>query len=272
MAAVDGFVFYASFAEALEDLPAEDFKECITILSNYALKGEEPEQMSPFAKIFFKMAKPQIDANTKRRNDGTQGGRPKKTSGFEDGESQKPVVSELKTSGFEETENQKPVVSELETSGFEVSENRKPKEKDKEKDKVKEKEKEKAKEKDKGGSPYPLSARTGLVEDIEPEQIAELGVDIYVAESLSEWIRSRSAKHAPISEADFKAVISQLKDKIQKHGATAVRNQIQESMADGYKGLCLDKLDKRSRADPADPNGFGKVNDAAKAFLARGGG
>ena len=70
----DGFVFYASFMEALEDIPSDTFKECITILSNYALKGEVPDEMSPYAKMFFCMARPQIDANSKRREAGRRGG------------------------------------------------------------------------------------------------------------------------------------------------------------------------------------------------------
>ncbi len=131
----DGFVFYSSFMAALEDVPPEEFKECITILSRYAITGEEPEQMSALAKIFFKMAKPQIDANNKRRSDGLQGGRPRK-----------PLVSEEKTTGFEK---EKPF-SKTETTGFEVLENEKPKEKDKGKEKEKDKAKEKEKDKAKG--------------------------------------------------------------------------------------------------------------------------
>ncbi len=252
--AAEGFIFYASFAEALEDLPGDVYKECITILSNYAIKGEEPEEMSAYAKMFFKMAKPQIDANSKRRSDGSKGGRPSKTS------------------GYEENENQKPVVLESETSGFENENHRFPDGKPKEKEKVKEnvnvnaKEKVKAKEKVNGGSPYPLTG-VGRVEEISPEQLQTLGVDAYAAEALSEWILSRAEKGMPISESDFKAVVSTVKSCIQEYGVSAVQKQIQESMANGYKGLCLDRLARKSRADPDDPYGFQKTADAMRDFV-----
>ena len=37
----EGFIFYQSFADALEALPAEDYKECVSALCKYAINGEE---------------------------------------------------------------------------------------------------------------------------------------------------------------------------------------------------------------------------------------
>ena len=72
-----GYIFYPSFHEAMKDLPAEQFKECQLALNMYALFGEEVE-MSPVAKMFFNLVKPQIDANNRRYENGKKGGRPKK--------------------------------------------------------------------------------------------------------------------------------------------------------------------------------------------------
>lgn len=73
----DSFVFYRSFMEAIEDLPAEDFKRCVVSLTEYALDDKEPDA-SGVVKTFFKLAKPQVDANNKRFENGCKGGRPRK--------------------------------------------------------------------------------------------------------------------------------------------------------------------------------------------------
>ena len=233
----EGFVCYKSFIKAIKKLPPEDFKECMLVLANYALDGEEPEKMSPYVEMFFEMARPQIDANAKKREAGSVGGKANR----------KQNEAEPKQNEAEPKQNEA-------------------------KEKVKEKEKVKAKAKENGGTPYPLSATPGLVEDIEAEQIAELGMDIYAAESLSNWIKSRSEKREPITESEFKALVSTVQSSIQKHGVTAVRNQIQESMANGYKGLCLDRLDQkpRNRAAPDKTNVLDGLTDSASKFLARG--
>lgn len=72
----DSVVFYRSFVEAIEDLPAEDFKQAVMSILVYALDDIEPE-VSGAAKTFFKMAKPLIDVNNKKYQNGLKGGRPK---------------------------------------------------------------------------------------------------------------------------------------------------------------------------------------------------
>lgn len=114
---MEGFVFYRSFRDAVEALSDEQKLEAYRAIINYGIDGVEPSEPGIIQAIFM-MAKPQIDANAKRKADGMKGGRPKK---------EKPVVSESKTSGYE-TENHR-----LETS--------KPKEKVKVKDKEKVKDK-----------------------------------------------------------------------------------------------------------------------------------
>lgn len=72
----DSIVFYRSFLEATEDLPAEDFKRCVMAILKYGLDGETPTT-SGIEKTIFIMAKPQIDVNNKRYENGKKGGRPK---------------------------------------------------------------------------------------------------------------------------------------------------------------------------------------------------
>lgn len=130
----DGFIFYRSFWETLKRFPEKDLAEAVRALSEYALCEIEPEGLGILADTFFTMARPQIDANIKRKRDGAKGGKPLKTSGY--GEV-KPVVINSETGGYSEI---KPVVTKPKTSGYEDVE---PKEKVKEK--VKEKDKDKYK-------------------------------------------------------------------------------------------------------------------------------
>ena len=79
----EGFVFYRSFADALKQLPAEQCKEVLTAMCEYALDDKQPD-ISGVCAALFALMKPQIDANNKRRENGKagaeygkMGGRPK---------------------------------------------------------------------------------------------------------------------------------------------------------------------------------------------------
>ena len=100
----DSFVFYASFLEAINELPNESQLKVYKAITNFALKGIEPTDLEGIEKGIFALIKPQILANYKRYLDGCNGGRPKK---------EKPMAIEKenhrllnkKTNGYE---NKKP--------------------------------------------------------------------------------------------------------------------------------------------------------------------
>ena len=73
----ESFIFYASFAEAIKSVPVEHRLQCYEALTDYALTGEY-DDTDVFVRIIMAQAVPQIDANFKRREDGSKGGRPKK--------------------------------------------------------------------------------------------------------------------------------------------------------------------------------------------------
>ena len=112
----DGFVFYRSFFESFSDLSKKDKLVLFDALCNYALNGIEPE-LTGTPSAIFKLLKPQVDANTRRYENGLKGGRPRKNQ--------------------EETK-QEPNNNQTKTK-------REPKDKDKDKDKVKDKDKDKDK-------------------------------------------------------------------------------------------------------------------------------
>ena len=70
----NSFVFYRSFAEAVKELPAEEYKAVMVAIADYALDGITPEGLSPVCKAIFILVKPQIDANNAKRESGRKGG------------------------------------------------------------------------------------------------------------------------------------------------------------------------------------------------------
>ncbi len=80
----DSFIFYRSFAEALEELPAEQYKAIMVAITKKALNDEEVE-LKGIEKVIFTLIKPQLEANNVRFNNGVKGaefgklgGRPRK--------------------------------------------------------------------------------------------------------------------------------------------------------------------------------------------------
>lgn len=98
----ESFIFYKSFYEALEGMDKESQADCLMALAKYALTGETGE-MKPVVKMFLMMAKPQIDANNKRFENGCKGGefgklggRPRKTPVEEKEENENPKITPKK--------------------------------------------------------------------------------------------------------------------------------------------------------------------------------
>lgn len=71
----DSVVFYRSFWEAIKQLPEKERLESLTAILEYGLDETEPKSAG-VASAMFLMAKPQIDANNRRYQNGTKGGRP----------------------------------------------------------------------------------------------------------------------------------------------------------------------------------------------------
>lgn len=96
----NSFVFYESFHQAIRLLPERERLQAYEAVCNYALFGEEPDEMLSGTEVAFILIKPQIDANNQRRSNGGLGGRPRK---------EKPSDDDKKTDGYKK---KKPMVSE----------------------------------------------------------------------------------------------------------------------------------------------------------------
>lgn len=117
----DSVVFYRSFYDAVKNLPPEEFKKSVQAIMEYGLNEIEPETTG-IERTVFLLTKPQIDANNRRYQNGSKGGKPK--------------ANQEKTK-LEPKENQ--AVTKTEPNNNQAVTDSEPKEKDKEKEKVKEK-------------------------------------------------------------------------------------------------------------------------------------
>lgn len=71
----ESFVFYASWLEAIKNLPREMQGEVLVAIVEYGITGEMPADLKPIAKALMAMVKPQIDANRVKYENGKKGGR-----------------------------------------------------------------------------------------------------------------------------------------------------------------------------------------------------
>ena len=170
----DGFVFYRSFAEALQDIPAEQFKDIVLALSSYALDGVEPDNLDAISKALFTLMRPQIDANAKRREAGRKGGEA----------NAKQIEASVKQN--EATPKQTEATPKQTEAKDKVKEKVKDKDKDKDKEKVKEK-------------------------DIAPEvAVATLDAPDEVKQSMQEFVNMRKSIKKPMTGNAVKLMYGRL--------------------------------------------------------------
>ena len=112
------FVFYESFRDASRNLDDATHLALYEAIMDYSLYGEEPDEGNPVAAAMFKLVRPVLDANAKRRENGRNGGRPASTDNQE--ESKQEPENEKAEPETEANENQfetedKPVENQSET-------------------------------------------------------------------------------------------------------------------------------------------------------------
>lgn len=130
-----GFVFYRSWLEAVKNLPREMQGEVLTAIIEYGLNGETTGSLKPITSAMLAMVKPQIDANNKRMENGSKGGRPCKATSAEE-QSCNQVVTEQEPNNNQTKTKPKPKETKPKPNNNQTE----PKEKDKEEDKDKDKE------------------------------------------------------------------------------------------------------------------------------------
>ena len=112
------FVFYESFREASRNLDDATRLALYEAIMDYSLYGEDPDEGNPVAAAMFKLVRPVLDANAKRRENGRNGGRPASTDSQEASKPEpenKEAESETEANGNQVETEDKPFENQNET-------------------------------------------------------------------------------------------------------------------------------------------------------------
>ena len=253
----ESILFYRSFYEVTKDLPKEDGEKFLHAVLDYAFYGIEPE-LQGIPAAFFKLVRPQIDANNRKYENGKKGGRPKKEETESVNESDTQSVNDSDSEAASETtENPKPqvnteVFSDLETEN-KPSENQKetkikPNENQKET-------KEKPKENQKETKEKPNENQTETKPKPNDNVNVNDNVNYYDNENLKENVNDSKEKIKQKEKSgDFSVCVSETISYMnEKCGTTfdpgkkEYRERIQKRIDDGYTFEDLRKvIDKKS--------------------------
>ena len=91
----DNFIFYQSFKNAADSMSNTHRLAFYDAIIEYGLTGKEPESLQKSVRSCWELVKPIIDSNNKKYTDGSKGGRPKKTTGFQNEKSSETTGCEL---------------------------------------------------------------------------------------------------------------------------------------------------------------------------------
>lgn len=112
------FVFYESFRDASRNLDDATRLALYEAIMDYSLYGEEPDEGNPVAAAMFKLVRPVLDTNAKRRENGRNGGRPASTDNQEESKPEpenKEAESETEAKENPVETEDKPVENQSET-------------------------------------------------------------------------------------------------------------------------------------------------------------
>lgn len=112
------FVFYESFRDASRNLDDATRLALYEAIMDYSLYGEEPDEGNPVAAAMFKLVRPVLDTNAKRRENGRNGGRPASTDNQEESKPEpenEKAESETEAKGNQVETEDKPVENQSET-------------------------------------------------------------------------------------------------------------------------------------------------------------
>ena len=70
----ESFVFYRGFRDAINDCPIDEQLDIYKSIVDYALDGIEPDFLTPFGRVCWKLIKPILDKNWSRYKNGCKGG------------------------------------------------------------------------------------------------------------------------------------------------------------------------------------------------------
>lgn len=206
----ESFVFYRSFFDAISCLTKEQKADCLDAIAKYALDGELIE-MDGIIKALFLCMKPQIDANTRRYENGCKGGRPNKNQNETNKE---PNKNQVKTK-TEPNKNQNETTTEPNVN---VNDN--------------------------DNNITPLTPLRG--EKVNPKDlVAKKGFPLLLSEQVIKWLDYKNEKRQGYKKTGLESFLTQVENKANVYGAEKVASVISASMGANYQGVVWDWLSKK---------------------------
>lgn len=101
-----------------------------------------------------------------------------------------------------------------------------------------------------GIPPIAPRGEVNAVHSMTKDELCQMDVPPGLTEPLSKWIANRDAKNQPLTVGELQSLVSIVKTNANKYGAQAVSDLIGEAMANGYKGIPWDRLERRARDKP----------------------
>ncbi len=225
-----GFVMPRSVTEAMECFPPDQQLAAYQAINRYALDGEGPvfDENHRIAEGIFILAKPFLDSNNRRYENGKKGGRPK----AEEKPNHNQTVTETKP-------NHNQTITKPEVNGNQIVEKKNSRKEEKEKSGTVEE-----------GNP-PIAPRSiNAVPRASEEDLASVGVPPALTEQVSQWIANKDARRETLTENEFKSFVSTVNANAARYGVKAVSDLIKDAMSNGYKGIPWDRLERRARDKP----------------------
>lgn len=229
----DSVLFYRSFVDAIDILPEEEQLKAYRAIARYGLDGIEPELESLYGAVFL-LAKPQIDANNRRYENGCKGGAPKGN--------QNATKSNQDTTKKQAKNNQ-------------ATTKKQAKEKDKEKDK------------DNINTPKGVIGGKETQAAMFDRLIVGRAISHDVTDALREWVEYKSQKRQPYKEVGMRSLITQTVNKGAECGPVAVIQAIRDSMASNYQGIVWPKDPHKNKFNNA-PKRMYDMQDTERMLVA----
>ena len=240
----ESFVFYRSFLEAASDLTDEQFGKVMRAIAEYGINGVVPENMDAITKMAFHFARPQIDANARRRSNGEKGGRPAKNKNLTGTEAE-PNHNQTETKA---EPNANANVNAKGNANDKANENAKANVKANEDVTPDGVEIQRTKPR---GRAKKAEANLELLNTIG----ASYGFSEQMYSGLAEWMKYKAETHNFVyAETGARAFFSQMRDKVAACGEYAVLDLIRLCMGQGWKGIIWEKIGN-PRGQPNARNG-----------------
>lgn len=207
----ESFVFYASFFEAIEGLPAKDQLKMYQTIAKYALKGEENE-LKQSLKNLWVLIRPQIIASQKRRCNGKNGGAPVGNANAK----KQPMV---------DFENNQRLSEKQPNNNVNVNDNGN----------------------DNGNDNKTPHTHRERWDTALEENEAFRSLPDRARNAAREWLCYKREKRQGYTERGLRSFMTEFANRVKEYGESAVCGLVNECMANNWRGIIWDKL---ARGEP----------------------